>query len=186
VLGNGQIPAAARDGFERVFASWRSGKTERIHGRLIRLITRVSDHFGGRPIHVISGFRPQGEKQQALRSKHNLGRAVDFRIPGVPNEAIRDFCRRLSNVGIGYYPNSTFVHLDMRERPAYWIDYSEPGERARYATASGADPADSPSRKPARSKSRSSRVSGHKVKGSARSEGTRIASRSVRRSRQTH
>jgi hypothetical protein len=35
---------------------------------------------------------------------------------------------------VGYYPNSTFVHLDVRDTPATWIDYSKPGEPPRYNT----------------------------------------------------
>jgi hypothetical protein len=45
---------------------------------------------------------------------------------------LRDYCRTLKNVGVGYYPNSTFVHLDVRTTPAFWIDYSKPGEPPRY------------------------------------------------------
>ena len=33
----------------------------------------------------------------------------------MPNEALRDFCRTLKNVGCGYYPNSVFVHMDVRD-----------------------------------------------------------------------
>ncbi|HEY0711832.1 MAG TPA: hypothetical protein VGF45_04105, partial [Polyangia bacterium] len=36
--------------------------------------------------------------------------------------------------GVGYYPNSSFVHLDIRRgASAFWIDYSGPGENAIYA-----------------------------------------------------
>ena len=164
VRPDGTIPPSARDGFERSLASWRTGKTERIHGRLIRMLTRVSDHFGGRPIEIISGFRPPRKEQYTLRSKHNLGRAVDFRIRGIPNAVIRDFCRTLPNVGVGYYPNSTFVHLDIRECSAYWVDFSGPGEAPRYATPSGKDPAASKSRRArqtARVKSTTKGADGH-------------------------
>jgi hypothetical protein len=61
-----------------------------------------------------------------------VGKAVDFRVLGVPNEAVRDYCRMLRDVGCGYYPNSTFVHMDVREKPSFWIDYSRPGEPPRY------------------------------------------------------
>lgn len=138
---NGRVLGNARDGFERVLASWRTGKKERIHGRLIRMLTKVSDHFGGRPIRVVSGFRPASPTQYTPHSRHNVGRAVDFSIPGVPNEVVRDYCRTLGNVGVGYYPNSTFVHLDVRDVPTYWIDYSGPGQAPRYANAAGKDPA---------------------------------------------
>ena len=63
-----------------------------------------------------------------------------FRISGVPNEALRDFCRTLRNVGCGYYPNSVFVHMDTRATSAFWIDYSRPGEPPHYnAPNLGAD-----------------------------------------------
>jgi hypothetical protein len=41
---------------------------------------------------------------------------------------------RFKNVGVGYYPNSSFVHLDVRRgSSAFWIDYSGPGQTALYA-----------------------------------------------------
>jgi hypothetical protein len=51
----------------------------------------------------------------------------------VPNDALRDFLRTLPDVGVGYYPNSTHVHLDVREKPCYWVDYSTPGAHPMYA-----------------------------------------------------
>jgi uncharacterized protein YcbK (DUF882 family) len=134
-LPNGQVTAAARRGFMKMLASWRNGASEKIHGDLIRLIARVSDHFGGRPIRVVSGYRPYSTKQQTAHSRHNLGRAIDFSIPGVPNTVVRDYCRTLGDVGVGYYPNSSFVHLDVREAPTYWVDYAGPGQAPRYAHA---------------------------------------------------
>jgi uncharacterized protein YcbK (DUF882 family) len=138
---DGKVTAKGRDGFERVLSSWRTGKRERIHGRLIRMLVKVSDHFGGRPIRVVSGFRPFTSTQYTPHSRHNLGRAVDFSVSGVPNEAVRDFCRTLYNVGVGYYPNSSFVHLDVRDMRTYWIDYSGPGQAPRYAHEGNRDPA---------------------------------------------
>ncbi len=96
--------------------------------RLLLLLVKVSDHFGGRPVRVVSGMR---DNSYFHDSKHPLGRAMDFSIPGVPNEAVRDYARTLGNVGVGYYPNSSFVHLDVRDRPTYWVDYAGPGEAPR-------------------------------------------------------
>jgi hypothetical protein len=124
-----------------VLASWRTGAKDQIDERLIRMIARVSDHFGGRVIHVVSGYRPWSAQQYTAHSRHNAGQAVDFSVVGVPNNVVRDFCRTLPSVGVGYYPNSSFVHLDVRETPTYWVDYSGPGQAPRYATADGRDPA---------------------------------------------
>jgi len=63
------------------------------------------------------------------------GLACDFRVEGVTAQDLRDYLRKnFEKVGVGYYPNSTFVHVDMRkDKSAFWIDYSGPGERAVYS-----------------------------------------------------
>jgi uncharacterized protein YcbK (DUF882 family)/LysM repeat protein len=134
---DGKVTPQARKGIAKVMASWRTGEHGGVPDRLIRLITTVSDHFGGRALRIVSGYRPYSRLQYTPHSRHNLGHAVDFSIPGVPNEAVRDFCLTLGSVGVGYYPNSTFVHLDVREARTYWVDYSGPGEAPRYAHAKG-------------------------------------------------
>jgi uncharacterized protein YcbK (DUF882 family) len=108
------------------------GASHPIEARLVSLLGVVSNHFGSRKIEVISGFRPYTPTQYTAHSNHNHGKAVDFRVVGVPNEVVRDFCRTLKNVGCGYYPNSTFVHMDARETSAFWIDYAKPGEPPHY------------------------------------------------------
>lgn len=96
--------------------------------RLIRLLVRLSDTFGGRPLRVVSGYRTTSFYRD---SRHKLSSAVDFSIPGVPNSAIRDYLLMLGDVGVGYYPNSSFLHLDVRNHRAYWVDYAGPGESPR-------------------------------------------------------
>lgn len=108
------------------------GMAHPIDARLVTLLGIVSNHFGSRKIEVVSGFRPYTPTQYTQHSNHNHGKAIDFRVVGVPNEAVRDFCRTLKNTGCGYYPNSVFVHMDVREQSAFWIDYSKPGEAPRY------------------------------------------------------
>ncbi|MCA9612968.1 MAG: LysM peptidoglycan-binding domain-containing protein, partial [Myxococcales bacterium] len=75
--------------------------------RLLQLLVRISDHFGGRPIHILSGFRPAGGHTEES-SHHTDGSAIDLRIQGVSNRDLRDFLRTLPEVGVGYYPNSSF------------------------------------------------------------------------------
>ena len=101
--------------------------------RLLMLMAQVSDHFGGRPLRVVSGFRTTSWVEE---SKHPLGRACDFVVLGVPNKVLRDYLRSLDSVGVGYYPNSTFVHMDVREKTTYWVDYAGPGEPPRLTPTS--------------------------------------------------
>ncbi len=127
----GKVSAAALKSFEKLMRS-PTGANHPIEPRLLALLSAVSNHFGSRKIEIVSGFRPFTPTQYTPHSNHNHGKAIDFRIVGVPNEAVRDFCRTLKNTGCGYYPNSTFVHMDVRDASAFWIDYSKPGEPPRY------------------------------------------------------
>ncbi len=129
----GGIPPKAHRKVARLMRDLRTKKSRRIDPRLLTMLARVSDHFGGRTIVVVSGYRAYRAKQHTRESRHNVGQAIDFRIVGVPNEVLRDYCLGLPRVGVGYYPNSTFVHLDVRHAKAAWTDYSRPGERPRYA-----------------------------------------------------
>jgi uncharacterized protein YcbK (DUF882 family) len=130
VLKGGRLSPGARLGFRRALASWRTGKQIETPERLIRLLTRISDTFGGRPLRIVGGYR---EHSFANDSKHKSGHAVDFSVPGIPNSLLVDYLKTLPDVGVGYYPNSSFVHLDVRERRTYWVDYSGPGDPPRYA-----------------------------------------------------
>jgi uncharacterized protein YcbK (DUF882 family) len=128
---HGHAAPTALESFEKMMRS-SGGLTHPPDPRLIELVGVVSNHFGSRRLEIISGFRPFSPTQYTAHSNHNIGHAMDFRIVGVPNEVLRDYCRTLKNVGVGYYPNSTFVHLDVRASPAFWIDFSKPGEPPRY------------------------------------------------------
>jgi uncharacterized protein YcbK (DUF882 family) len=128
--GRGKIPSTALKAFERLM---RQGDgTHPPDPRLVAVIGTVSNHFGGRTLEVVSGFRAYTPTQYTPDSRHNFGRALDFRIRGIPNEQLRDFCRTLRDTGCGYYPNSTFVHVDVRDTKAYWVDLARPGEPPRY------------------------------------------------------
>ncbi len=97
----------------------------------------VVDHFArkGKPVtlHLISGYRPQSHG-----SYHAKASAMDFNMEGVSNEALVAFCKTLDDTGCGYYPNSTFIHMDVRPTGTghvAWIDASGPGERPHYVAS---------------------------------------------------
>jgi uncharacterized protein YcbK (DUF882 family) len=139
---HGRLAPAALSGLSHLLRFYPTGAKIPIDPRLASLVGAVSDHFGGRPIHVVSGFRPYSPAQYTPHSNHNVGRAMDFSVEGIPNTVVRDFCRTFRNAGVGYYPNSTFVHLDVRAGKAYWIDYSRPGEAPHYDSPSARSNAD--------------------------------------------
>jgi uncharacterized protein YcbK (DUF882 family) len=121
-------PAAQRQ-MRELLRPRDSKKRKTPNARLLGLLAQVSDHFGGRQIHIVSGYRQAGGFTRDT-SQHVAGNAVDFRIPGVPLTELRDYCSHFANVGVGYYPRSQFVHLDVRQKAARWTDWSLPGQAA--------------------------------------------------------
>jgi hypothetical protein len=109
----------------------------RLDARLLQRVEAIAEHFrrSDQPtrFQLVSGYRPRSG-----RSYHQSGRALDFRIEGVDNEALVAFCKTLPDTGCGYYPNSVFVHVDVREPGTghvAWIDASHPGEAPKYVSA---------------------------------------------------
>lgn len=105
-----------------------TGSRPMVPDRLIQLMVMTSHEFGGRPLFVVSGYRAQSYYSD---SRHRHSAAVDFSIVGVRNADLRNYLLTLSNVGVGYYPNSSFVHLDVRNENTAWVDYAGPGEPPR-------------------------------------------------------
>jgi hypothetical protein len=56
---------------------------------------------------------------------------VDLVLPGVPDRRLAAYLRPQGFVGVGIYPTSGFVHLDVRARSYFWSDSSAPGQRNR-------------------------------------------------------
>jgi hypothetical protein len=110
---------------------WLPG-VKRIHDGLVTRLQTVVDRFRAHKVTLVSGYRPA-----SLGSFHQSARALDFHVEGVSNEQLVEFCRTLADTGCGYYPNSSFVHIDVRPvgtGHVYWIDASGPGEPARYVS----------------------------------------------------
>ena len=144
VLADGRVLPDARRAISALLGA--KGERPQMPERLLRLLVRVSDTFGGRPVRVVSGFR---ERSFYSHSRHPRSEAVDFSIPGVPNAVLRQYLLLLEDVGVGYYPNSSFVHLDVRSCPIQWVDYAGPGEAPR-RTRRLPHVAKAPSKQPAR------------------------------------
>lgn len=117
----------------RFFRCHHTKKQARMHPRLLRLLFHIGRHYPGKRIEVVSGYRHPSVAKNP-RSPHMKGLAADFRVAGVENTKLRDYLRRgFKHVGVGYYPNSSFVHLDVRKGPsAFWVDISGPGETSVY------------------------------------------------------
>jgi uncharacterized protein YcbK (DUF882 family) len=110
----------------RAFAPKDRQKLHPIAPHLLDLVYRAARHFDAPLVHLISGYRPD-----RAGSRHTQGRAIDMVLPGVSNEDLAEYVRQYGFVGVGIYPKSGFVHLDVREASYFWLDESLPDEHCR-------------------------------------------------------
>ena len=120
----------------------KTGIDHPIHWRLATLLVAIEAHYPGSVIEVVSGYRNVGRHTD--RSNHTRGRAIDMRVvvdgKRVDNRRLFEALRSsFAEVGVGYYPNGTFVHLDVRDRATIWVDYSGAGEVPCYSRSPGKD-----------------------------------------------
>jgi len=87
-------------------------------------LTCITLNDAGGEIDVICGYRTPWSNEflrtrsahtgVARHSLHMQAEAIDIRLPGIPTSALRDAAPRLQRGGVGYYPSSDFVHVDVR------------------------------------------------------------------------
>jgi uncharacterized protein YcbK (DUF882 family) len=73
-----------------------------------------------KPFHIVSGYRSPFTNAQLRKHSHGVaehslhmqGRAIDIRLEGIQTKTIRNAALSMAQGGVGYYPQSNFVHLD--------------------------------------------------------------------------
>ena len=119
---NGRYVPDAMAEAMRVLRDWRNGEEHPIDPRLFDALHDISDRLDtNRPYQVISGYRSPRTNAMlharssgvAERSQHVVGKAVDIRIEGVALRDLRDAALDVQAGGVGYYPVSNFIHVDV-------------------------------------------------------------------------
>ena len=120
---DGRYDDAALEKLNWFLRDWRRSEQTRMDPHLIDLVWEVQREAApNTPIQVVCGYRSP-ETNAMLRhrsggvarySQHMLGHAMDYYIPGVPLEQLREIGLRLERGGVGFYPESgsPFVHMD--------------------------------------------------------------------------
>jgi len=127
---DGSFDVKALAEINHAFKCRRSGLEHDIDTRLVTILSHIYDHFGGKRLELLSGYR----FQRRTTSNHFHGAAADIRIPGIDPRKIRSYAESLDagGMGVGWYPRVGFVHVDVRQPPSYrWIDYSRSNPDAR-------------------------------------------------------
>lgn len=120
-MADGRFDDDALDRLDRFLRDWRTGDVMPIDRNLFDMLYILSQQLPSkRPIVVVSGYRTVKTNEMLRRSGrgaaknsfHTHGMAVDFRLPGVKTSAVRRHAMALEVGGVGYYPDSGFVHID--------------------------------------------------------------------------
>ncbi len=104
------------------FRDFRTDDIKEIDTRLLDLLYAISRKIPRNvPLHLISGYRSpktnqllrQSSSGVARKSLHMKGYAADIRIPGMKTANLRKIAIDIGAGGVGYYPKSDFVHVDI-------------------------------------------------------------------------
>jgi uncharacterized protein YcbK (DUF882 family) len=145
---DGSFDEGALAKLDELFRCLNTGEIRAMRAELYEQLSRIQDHFDGKQVLAFSGFRLTDNGS----SRHYHASAMDFRIKGVSIYELKKFAETLDtgNMGLGIYPNSDFVHLDVRapgEPSYYWTDTS--GPRSLFPKAKAKSPGRTqPARKP--------------------------------------
>lgn len=100
----------------------RTGEVRPIDPRLLDLLHGIYQQAGGAPpLHIVSGYRSPATNAAlrrrsggvARRSLHMQGTAADIRIPELPLARLHKIALGMGKGGVGFYPKSEFVHVDI-------------------------------------------------------------------------
>jgi uncharacterized protein YcbK (DUF882 family) len=121
------VPSACRE-IDALLRDYRTGDIAPISTRLLDLLHAIRTRIGtDAPFEVVSGYRSPktnarlatASRGVARKSLHMQGMAVDIRVPHCSLQRLRAVAADLKGGGVGYYPKSGFVHVDVG-RVRYW------------------------------------------------------------------
>ena len=118
---NGAYDTRALAAIDDYLADFRNGAEHHIDPALLDVLYDIKLKTGTRaPFQVISAYRSPQTNQMlrdrtvgvAKDSMHLRGQAIDVRLDDVPLERLRSVALSLQKGGVGFYPESQFVHVD--------------------------------------------------------------------------
>ncbi len=115
------VPDALRR-INHLLRDHRTGDVKRIDPQLVDLLYAMRRRLEtSKPFQVVSGYRSpatnamlrRNSKRVAKSSYHMEGMAIDIRVPGYEPRVLAKLARGMGAGGVGYYPRTNFVHLDV-------------------------------------------------------------------------
>ena len=128
-LAKAKTPPLPPEAMNRFLRCHFTNHAVKMDERLFGVLLKAAEHFKVARVDIISGFRApkynlmlrKKGRRVARNSQHTFGNAVDFRLPGITTERLRDWARRLRLGGVGYYQGDGFIHVDTGP-VRYWVE----------------------------------------------------------------
>jgi len=139
-LATGEVEPTGYVRLRHLMRCLRTGAETPIDPRLIDLLYRIALRTKQKIV-LVSGFRAPMFSLATL-SYHTRGMAADIRIPGMTPLMARDLAESMGVHGLGYYPVSGFIHVDVRDDKSRWTDFGQnrsDGEGTEHGPSHGED-----------------------------------------------
>ena len=116
------VSNSAIEKFNHICRDWRYNQAQNMDRGLVQILAKICDESKGDirsiSVEILSGFRTQRTNEMLRRrsamvaknSFHKLGKALDFRLPGIDLSQTKTSADRYAYGGLGVYKN--FIHID--------------------------------------------------------------------------
>ena len=124
----GRYISGALGEINHILRDFRVNEVRPIEPALLDVLHAIAGKLDTRePFHIISGYRSPATNAMlaahsegvARHSLHQFGKAADIRVPDRELNTLHRVAIALRGGGVGYYPRSDFVHVDIG-RVRYW------------------------------------------------------------------
>jgi uncharacterized protein YcbK (DUF882 family) len=112
---DGSTDEATTAEIKKLFRCRKTHREHTIRKQTLAMLADIADRYAGKTIEYVSAYR--ANRSESSTSPHRHAAAVDFRIRGVQLREIRDYLwRTYTHVGVGWYPEGQYIHIDSRPK----------------------------------------------------------------------
>ena len=116
------VSSAAISKFDHICRDWRYNQIKKMDRQLLSILAKICEESVDeeKPIcvEILSGFRTPKTNEMLRRqsnlvaknSYHKIGKALDFRLPGINRKKVKASAKLYAYGGLGVYKN--FIHID--------------------------------------------------------------------------
>lgn len=98
-----------------------------IDDKLVEILQDIRNHFGA-SVHINSGYRCKEHNAEVANSsptsRHMRGMAADIVVEGVDALDVARYAESAGVLGVGYYKEQGFCHIDTRDYKRFWLGHA--------------------------------------------------------------